>query len=210
MMRLWSCGQPPSDASSRPVTPAGVVHKSTGLALPNHLRHCASAACSRSPEPAPGDIAAPQPPRASSTASARLSPTCSPPRSSRPEHDGTLAAEKRYPRRSRHRQPSIGQLADPIRSLPPSQRPQAITEDGCSPSIRGFSPPLTGSEGAQQSLNVHHPITVWTMTSSPDPSDDKRKMSPPRLLRPDERALVADWLAAAGDISLAYVSSRSG
>ena len=143
MMRLWSCGQPPSDASSRPVTPAGVVHKSTGLALPNHLRHCASAACSRSPEPAPGDIAAPQPPRASSTASARLSPTCSPPCSSRPEHDGTLAAEKRYRRRSRHRQPSIGQLADPIRSLPPSQRPQAITEDGCSPSIRGFSPPLT-------------------------------------------------------------------
>jgi hypothetical protein len=48
------------------------------------------------------------------------------------------------------------------------------------------------------------------MTSLPDPSDGKRKMFPPRLPRPDERALLADWLAAAGDISLAYVSSRKG
>ena len=31
---------------------------------------------------------------------------------------------------------------------------------------------------------------------------------PPRLLRPDERALVAEWLAAAGDVSSAYVSQR--
>jgi hypothetical protein len=33
---------------------------------------------------------------------------------------------------------------------------------------------------------------------------------PPRLLKPDERALVAEWFAAAGDIASAYVSSRLG
>ncbi len=33
-------------------------------------------------------------------------------------------------------------------------------------------------------------------------------MFPPRLLRPEERALVAEWLAAAEDVALAYVSSR--
>jgi hypothetical protein len=32
---------------------------------------------------------------------------------------------------------------------------------------------------------------------------------PARLLTPDERALVAEWLAMASDIALAYVSSRS-
>lgn len=31
---------------------------------------------------------------------------------------------------------------------------------------------------------------------------------PARPLRPDERALVAEWLAAAGDVSLVYVSER--
>jgi hypothetical protein len=31
---------------------------------------------------------------------------------------------------------------------------------------------------------------------------------PARLLTPDERALVAEWIAAAGDIASAYVSSR--
>jgi hypothetical protein len=31
---------------------------------------------------------------------------------------------------------------------------------------------------------------------------------PARLLRPDERALVAEWVGAAGDIASAYVSSR--
>ena len=31
---------------------------------------------------------------------------------------------------------------------------------------------------------------------------------PPRPLRPDERKLVAEWLAAAGDVALAYVSDR--
>jgi hypothetical protein len=33
---------------------------------------------------------------------------------------------------------------------------------------------------------------------------------PARLLTPDERALVAEWLAAAGDIAEAYVSKRRG
>ena len=33
---------------------------------------------------------------------------------------------------------------------------------------------------------------------------------PARLLNPDERALVAEWFAAAGDIASAYVSSRLG
>jgi len=31
---------------------------------------------------------------------------------------------------------------------------------------------------------------------------------PPRLLRADERKLLADWLSAAGDIALAYVCER--
>ena len=31
---------------------------------------------------------------------------------------------------------------------------------------------------------------------------------PPRPLRPDERKLVAEWLAAAGDVASAYVSDR--
>jgi hypothetical protein len=35
-------------------------------------------------------------------------------------------------------------------------------------------------------------------------------MFPPRLLRPEERALVAEWLAAAGDVASAYVSCRQG
>src|SRR5208282_4334731 len=48
------------------------------------------------------------------------------------------------------------------------------------------------------------------MDPVPDPTDGQREMLPPRLLRPHERALVTDWLAAAGDISLAYVSSRKG
>jgi hypothetical protein len=48
------------------------------------------------------------------------------------------------------------------------------------------------------------------MTDLPDASDDKNGMFPARLLRPEERALVAAWLAAAGDVSLAYVSSRRG
>jgi hypothetical protein len=33
---------------------------------------------------------------------------------------------------------------------------------------------------------------------------------PARSLTPDERALVAEWFATAGDVSLAYVSNRSG
>jgi hypothetical protein len=40
-------------------------------------------------------------------------------------------------------------------------------------------------------------------------SDDSLQALPPRLLRPDERKLVAEWLAAAGDVALAYVSARS-
>jgi hypothetical protein len=35
-------------------------------------------------------------------------------------------------------------------------------------------------------------------------------MFSPRLLRPEERALVAEWLASAGDVASAYVSSRQG
>jgi hypothetical protein len=31
---------------------------------------------------------------------------------------------------------------------------------------------------------------------------------PARLLTPDERALVAEWIAAAGDVAEAYVSNR--
>ena len=33
---------------------------------------------------------------------------------------------------------------------------------------------------------------------------------PARLLTPDERALAAEWIASAGDIAEAYVSSRRG
>ena len=33
-------------------------------------------------------------------------------------------------------------------------------------------------------------------------------MFPPRLLRPDEKRLVAEWLASAGDVTCAYVSER--
>jgi hypothetical protein len=44
----------------------------------------------------------------------------------------------------------------------------------------------------------------------PSRSDDNPEALPPRPLRPDERKLFADWLAAAGDIASAYVSSRSG
>lgn len=39
-------------------------------------------------------------------------------------------------------------------------------------------------------------------------SNDTGRAFPPRLLRPDERELLAEWLAAAGDIASAYVSSR--
>lgn len=42
----------------------------------------------------------------------------------------------------------------------------------------------------------------------PSCPDDTRRVFPPRLLRPEERQLLAEWLAAAGDIASAYVSSR--
>jgi len=38
---------------------------------------------------------------------------------------------------------------------------------------------------------------------------DPVRHMPARLLTPDERALVAEWLAMASDVALAYVSSRS-
>jgi hypothetical protein len=38
--------------------------------------------------------------------------------------------------------------------------------------------------------------------------EDFQQTLPARLLRPDETELVADWLAAAGDVSSAYVSKR--
>jgi len=37
---------------------------------------------------------------------------------------------------------------------------------------------------------------------------DIKQTFPARSLRPDERELVAEWLAAAGDVSSAYVSER--
>src|SRR5208282_3924650 len=48
------------------------------------------------------------------------------------------------------------------------------------------------------------------MDPAPDPTDRQPEMLPLRHLRPEERALLAEWLAAAGDVSLAYVGSRSG
>jgi len=38
--------------------------------------------------------------------------------------------------------------------------------------------------------------------------DETREAFPPRLLRPDERKLLAEWLAAAGDIASAYIGAR--
>ena len=42
----------------------------------------------------------------------------------------------------------------------------------------------------------------------PSRSDDSPQALPPRPLRPDERELVAEWLAVAGDVSSAFVSER--
>ena len=43
-------------------------------------------------------------------------------------------------------------------------------------------------------------------------SDGKNSIRhfPARLLTPDEHALLAEWLSAAGDIASAYVSNRRG
>lgn len=41
-----------------------------------------------------------------------------------------------------------------------------------------------------------------------DQSDDHREALPPRLLRADERRLLDEWLALAGDVSSAFVSTR--
>jgi|SRR5271165_199347 len=43
----------------------------------------------------------------------------------------------------------------------------------------------------------------------PNRLDDQLHAFRPRPLRPDERELVTEWLAAAGDIASAYVSARS-
>lgn len=40
--------------------------------------------------------------------------------------------------------------------------------------------------------------------------EDTIRHFPARLLTPDEHALVAEWLAAAGDVAEAYVSNRRG
>lgn len=37
---------------------------------------------------------------------------------------------------------------------------------------------------------------------------DAMRHFPPRLLTPDEHALLAEWLAAAGDVAVAYASNR--
>jgi len=47
-------------------------------------------------------------------------------------------------------------------------------------------------------------------TTMLNPSNDNGQTLPPRPLRPDERELVAEWLAAAGDVASAYVSTRGG
>ena len=41
-----------------------------------------------------------------------------------------------------------------------------------------------------------------------DSSEHHQEALPPRHLRPEERELLAEWLAAAGDVSSAFVSSR--
>jgi hypothetical protein len=41
-------------------------------------------------------------------------------------------------------------------------------------------------------------------------SDDYEEALPPRPLKPEERGLLEEWLAAAGDVSSAYVSMRRG
>jgi len=41
-----------------------------------------------------------------------------------------------------------------------------------------------------------------------DRTDHVLRTFPPRPLNPDERELVATWLAATGDVSTAYVSER--
>jgi hypothetical protein len=42
------------------------------------------------------------------------------------------------------------------------------------------------------------------------PMGDSIRHFPARLLTPDEHALLAEWLSAAGDIASAYVSNRRG
>ena len=42
------------------------------------------------------------------------------------------------------------------------------------------------------------------------PMKDMIRDLPARLLAPDERTLVAEWLSGAGDITEAYVSDRRG
>ena len=42
-----------------------------------------------------------------------------------------------------------------------------------------------------------------------NPFDESPQAFPPRPLRPDERALVAEWLASAGDVASAFISERS-
>lgn len=42
----------------------------------------------------------------------------------------------------------------------------------------------------------------------PNHADEHQAAFPPRLLRPDERNLLEEWLAAAGDVSSAYISNR--
>jgi hypothetical protein len=53
-----------------------------------------------------------------------------------------------------------------------------------------------------------HPIKRNNRRAMKSESQSEVDKYPPRLLRPDERALVAEWLAAAGDVSSAYVSQR--
>ncbi len=56
---------------------------------------------------------------------------------------------------------------------------------------------------------------TWINASTPcdaivRPMKDMIGDLPARLLAPDERALVAEWLSGAGDITEAYVSDRRG
>jgi hypothetical protein len=43
-----------------------------------------------------------------------------------------------------------------------------------------------------------------------DSYDENQEALPPRLLRADERNLLEEWLALAGDVASAYVSTRRG
>ena len=54
---------------------------------------------------------------------------------------------------------------------------------------------------------AHHRVSMAVNTMA-DRTADVLRTLPPRLLRADERKLLADWLSAAGDIASAYFCER--